>query len=139
MSTSLDALRRLRRARRGVGETHAGAVCGRATARECCSMNQTPSLRTDLIRAGTLKLRLPGAEAVVPASALAIADRVRSAYRSACGGRQGIPADQARLANGTDSIARSYGDLTAMLSRGTMYGSCPRRWSKCSGRPRRLD
>jgi hypothetical protein len=114
MSPRVDALRRLGRAGRGVSENAGRRGPLPSDRTRMLFYEPDPSLRTDLIGAGILTLRLPTAEPVVPSSALAIAERVRSAYRTAAAEANDYPGS--RPSGQWDRlIARSYGDLTRAL------------------------
>ena len=115
MSRRMDALRRLGRPSRSVRRNAGGRGPKSSDRARMLFYEPNPGLRTDLIRAGILKLRPPTAEAVVAqSSALKNAERVRSAYRSAAA--EAIDHPGSRPTGQWDMlIARSYGDLTRAL------------------------
>ena len=114
MSLRKDALRRLGRPGQGVSGDAGRRGAQSSDRTRMLFYEPNPGLRTDLINAGILKLRLPTAEAVVPSSALAIAERVRSAYRAAAAEARNHPGSSPS-GQWDMLIARSYGDLTRAL------------------------
>ena len=111
MSPRPGALRRLARTGRGVSEKPRGRGRQKSDRTRMLFYEPNPDLRADLVRAGILRLRPPASEtAVVASDALAIAERIRSAYRSAAAEADENPGSRPS-GEWERLIARSYGDL----------------------------